>query len=103
MTLSRFIDYLFRRGDGEPDSVTFRAYDLLYGMGSNRIIAALRHVGIYVSEVKLGLMELAAQLGSREIQLDNYPPEELAAVLCEWYVWQRLEDGELRTWKRRAK
>lgn len=85
--------------DGTHDTI-YKTYDLLYLSNPNRVRRALYRLGLFHDELSMGLDALRSTL-SLHVRTPA-TREAVAELLSEWFVWDRIRAGELRTWKYRA-
>lgn len=101
MTFGKLLKYVERDQAGTLwEDSAFRAYDLSYGQGPLRLRMALYRAGYRGSETSLMLAECKADIGSCGLLL---PLPTIKRLAQEWYIWQRLNDGEITRWKYRIK
>lgn len=95
MKLQQLIDYIGMDRWGDP---AYRAYDLRAYYSPKGVKRALRFLGYSGAEPNMLLWQVWADLNARNVHC-----AELPQTVYEWYVWQRLSDGELRQWPMRTK
>lgn len=95
MTLQRLIDYIEMDRGADP---AYRAYDLRAYYSAGGVAKALKKLGYDASEPNMALWQVWAALNARDVHCS-----ELPQTVYEWYVWQRLNDREIRQWPMRTK
>lgn len=93
MKLQQLIDYINMDRWADP---AYRAYDLGQWYSAKAVGRALKYLGYSGSEPNMLLWQVWADLNARNVQCS-----ELPQTLYEWYVWQRLNNGEIRVWPKR--
>lgn len=96
-SLRKFKDYVTERSHFtiEKDP-TYKTYDLQFAWNATNTQKAIKYLGISVDEPALAVAELIRQMKDvYDITLYKASAEKW---VYEWYVWQRIVDGELRRW-----
>lgn len=102
MSFGKFVVYLVTRQNGEiAEDQAYKHYDLLRWNGPSRLRKALRMAGFKYAEVSVSLAECSARI--RDWGHNAPGNEALQQYLCEWYVYQRIVDGECKQWPYRVK
>lgn len=96
MSVRSLVEFVAMR-EGTHDMI-YKNYDLMYLANRNRTRRALYRLGLVYDEISICLDMVAGALRTWEQPVAR---ADIAELLNEWFVWDRIKSGELRTWKYR--